>query len=833
MKEEFNRESKKKDEEYVKEQMKNMSEDELNFIAQKKYSDNIIEDMKSKSRAKNKKNVGEDFGDEKDGLALIDELVGLMGSRMIKPDNKYKTSFLVIYDTESYVHRDLEDSERHLHTTILLMARVIEFDRRTNEIVPNKLFDKPVIAYNSEQFALKLLTLLDIKTPSFHEVVFYAHNHQYDLNTPDRYGRTFYDSMSTVGGWDLTIPADNNKWMIGKWNGMKTMFIDSMLYINISLSKIGAETQPDSFFKKMPKTDEEMREWREYCWKDVEILAKLVLRFLKETNKNTKIPITATTGAYTKFLVQHLRDYESGKFDHRNNVMMRSDKTRRVFAKMAYYGGKTEIYHKVTKEMGKKLYSLDVNSMYAYVMRNYKTMFCYMPSKFDLHDSGGETLTYSKNKYLALMKQIEDAGTSRVEGSNVDSYNQSIVAEVSLDIPEDVLIHPIPRRGDINKRINTKGDPLIDEATVYPVGEFQTVLTTPEIMLAHNRGWIKGIKNSVMYENEDIFSTFIDDIYGKRQATKEGKMTIDKKIENIVQKTILTHAYGRFGISISSTRPYDERKRDNPFVARSKEQLGNLDWIGHVNVPPHYHSSNTELNKSKIYSRKGGKFFTTYPKRPGNYAMPEIAAQINAQARLFMFDIMEKIPFEHIYYTDTDSIIVDEEGLNVVKNMTGPDGDPLINESKLGYLSIEENKMGYWDIVHPKVYSVYEDYRKDGIDNLKFSAKKGISKNNRYIGGSSYETFVIDGYKFSQIEQGLKTYSKNEIKDVRAGNLKGIETYNRYLNKETGDYVPLVLNESMKEYNFKVGTEIADKKSEDENKRDSNGKETTGDLKWT
>jgi len=123
-------------------------------------------------------------------------------------------------------------------------------------------------------------------------------------------------------------------------------------------------------------------------------------------------------------------------------------------------------------------------------------------------------------------------------------------------------------------------------------------------------------------------------------------------------------------------------------------------------------------------------------KRDGDFArdsIPIIASTVTAYARTLLYDMMEQAGFENIYYCDTDSLFVNDDGLHNLSSM--------ISTSELGKLKIE--KSGYCQIRGAKDYTFNDVVKLKGIkrnavklSENRFRQLQFQTKNIRYRNGT-------------------------------------------------------------------------------------------------
>ena len=88
------------------------------------------------------------------------------------------------------------------------------------------------------------------------------------------------------------------------------------------------------------------------------------------------------------------------------------------------------------------------------------------------------------------------------------------------------------------------------------------------------------------------------------------------------------------------------------------------------------------------------------------HSFAAIAAHVTAYARLQLYGLVDRVPEDHIFYMDTDSLIVDQDGYNSLSSQI----DPL----KLGALKVEL-KSPWLEINAPKDYAMEHRLKRKGI----------------------------------------------------------------------------------------------------------------------
>lgn len=224
-----------------------------------------------------------------------------------------------------------------------------------------------------------------------------------------------------------------------------------------------------------------------YCKRDVEILLamfKELAGFLR-SRSISRLCYTIGSTAMAAYLFGH---YNHKIYIHNNQEAIDLERE-------SYKGGRTECFFLGTRNDG-PFYVVDVNSLYAFVMRNHE-----YPVKY--------------------VKYFPDL-TVRDLQNTLSFY--TVIAQVCLDTDEPV--YAIRR-----------------ERTTFPVGRFWTTLTTPEIEYALRHNHIKAVGKAVIYDRAKIFTGYVDRFYKLRlQLRAEGKT-----LYGWFAKTLFNSLYGKFG----------------------------------------------------------------------------------------------------------------------------------------------------------------------------------------------------------------------------------------------------------------------------------------------
>jgi hypothetical protein len=296
-------------------------------------------------------------------------------------------------------------------------------------------------------------------------------------------------------------------------------------------------------------------------------------------------------------------------------------------------------------------------------------------------------------------------------------YNKkyALIAEVSLITKEPFL--PIK----------------IKNKTFYPIGKIRSKLTTREIDYALNNAKIKKIGKTLIYEKRNLFNDYVKFFFTEKQKYKKNK----NESLTYLCKIFLNSLYGKFGQKI-------EYYQD---IGKSNRKDGYFDL------------TDIDNNIDKTYRVINGNLQEFIGEKEGYESFVAIPATITADARIKLWKIIKKAGIENVYYCDTDSVIVNTQGFNNLKNEIG---------DNLGQLSLQEKNNNL------KIY---------GLKDYVFGEKiviKGIRKNAIMIGENKFSQEKFEGLNgairndrinkviVSKINKNLKRqYDKGKVKGNR------------------------------------------------------------------
>jgi len=428
-------------------------------------------------------------------------------------------------------------------------------------------------------------------------------------------------------GFQLTRSWDSHGHIYRKYrNCNKTVVIhDSMLLWPFALSVLGKSLGVEKLDPAWSSDNDD--EVSQYCHRDVEILVKAYqwwLDWIKDEDLGNFSPTIAS---------QSFHAFRHKFMSHR--ILIHCNDRVTELERDSYHGGRTECRYIGRRDSS--IYVLDVNSMYPYVMRN---------NDYPV-------------KLLGLFKNIPVKSLSNA----VKKY--CTIARVQLDTNEDA--YPYKHNNKL----------------VFPVGRFETCLTTPEIAYAIDHNHIQRVIEVAVYEREPIFTSYVDYMYEKREEAKRA----GDKARTLAYKLLMNSLYGKFG-----------------------QRTVSWETIGKADIDECYTMTaiNPVTHERETYRIHEGVIEKCVGSKEAYDAFPAISAHVTAYARMYLYSLIRMAGDKHVYYADTDSLFVDEEGLNNLAE--------YINEYTLGKLKVE-SVSDYIDIRAPKDYSLSNKEKVKGVRN--------------------------------------------------------------------------------------------------------------------
>jgi len=272
------------------------------------------------------------------------------------------------------------------------------------------------------------------------------------------------------------------------------------------------------------------------------------------------------------------------------------------------------------------------------------------------------------------------------EGDNVPPIKDwisraCIVAEIEVET--DTPIYALRRGGKV----------------LFPIGRFATYVCTRGLQTAIARGHLVKIRRLAIYEPAYLFREYVDYWYPLKSRYKEEGNDVYRSLV----KKMLNSLYGKFG----EKKPL-ETIEDEPYPLEPY-RLENYD---------------IKTGEKWIETHLFGKTISRYGWEEGNRSFPAVAAHVCEYGRLLLWEIIESIGLDRVYYCDTDSIAIDTATVPLVQFP--------IDNGTLGALSVDKTA----DIL--RIFGA-KDYEIDGNRRTKGIPKKAVEiRSHTY----EYEQFL-------------------------------------------------------------------------------------------
>lgn len=423
----------------------------------------------------------------------------------------------------------------------------------------------------------------------------------------------------------------------GDLEGCGLNFADTCNYFHCSLAALGESLGIPKL--KMPQQDEPDEVWARYCMRDVEVTAAAVdsvMRLIREHELGPWQP-TAASLAFSAFRTRWMR--------HR--VLVHNYALPLKLERAAYYGGLVTLA-KVGRTPPGRVHELDVRSMYPHIC-------C------------GELPT-------RIAGYSERIGPDAVEHL---SNQYAVIADVSLDT----------RHADYPLRVRGR--------VYYPTGRFRTVLPPAELAHALSEGVVRRVHAASWYHRAELFRDYMTDLARMRAEAEEGGRPEFATLAKLLMNSLYGKTgqlapewaeWGREALQLVETRhglPHGclAASYDRPPTMESAEDV--YHWLEHgIHVDTRCYWGTVEIKVGTHEARD---------------SCPAIAGAVTGAARCLLRSYQRTAGPGHWYYSDTDSVWVDDEGLRRL------DAAGYIRPKEMGYLSIR----GSFDWAHfhaPKDY---------------------------------------------------------------------------------------------------------------------------------
>ena len=379
-------------------------------------------------------------------------------------------SYFLIFDTETY-----PKIEGKIETHVFRIGWTCFWNRKAFN-------DKDGYEWKYWKDAKAMCKYIHDRATNCGKLVLVAHNIFFDLQVSG-----FFDYFTRMK-WKADFIYDRQKTFILKCRLYKSTLIclSTTNWFDQKLEELGEIVG----LKKLKVDFDNVtpQALRVYCRRDVEILVRMMkyyIDFIKEhqLGKFSWSKSSQAFNAYRYRFMQHKIRI------HSNNEVVELERA-------AYMGGRCECFQ-VGKVEGDKFLTLDVNSMYPYVMKDYEYPY--------------QLVDYIKNPARDKIKEA------------LKRY--AVIAEVEMATNENAF-------------------PVIhDNKTVFPVGCFTCYLCSEGLKYALANKYIKKIKRCSLYSKGNLFISYVNYFYPLRLRYAKEK----NKIMETFCKYLLNSLYGKWG----------------------------------------------------------------------------------------------------------------------------------------------------------------------------------------------------------------------------------------------------------------------------------------------
>jgi len=308
-----------------------------------------------------------------------------------------------------------------------------------------------------------------------------AHNADFDWGVLGGYTELPKRGFELVRSWD----SHGHIFRKYRKNGQTVVVHDSMLIWPFALATLGKSVGVEKLDPAwQSESDDEVSQ---YCHRDVEVLVRSYQWWL-DWIRNEDLGNFASTIAAQSFHA----------FRHRfmkHRILIHCNERATALERESYHGGRTECRY-IGRHEG-KIYVLDVNSMYPFVMK----------------------CNDYPRQLIGVYRNISTQALSRA----VQKY--CTIARVALNTDEDAYA--------------TK----LNDKLVFPVGRFEACLTTPELGYALDHNHIERVFDVAVYEKAPLFVDYVNYMYEGREEAKRAGDTA----RVLAYKLLLNSLYGKFG----------------------------------------------------------------------------------------------------------------------------------------------------------------------------------------------------------------------------------------------------------------------------------------------
>lgn len=621
-----------------------------------------------------------------------------------KPKTKKIYDYIVFFDTETYTDENDEVHISYMAYYIYDVNYDTIIDKRILSIRDFIKMDKIphiVIVFDSEDelknfFTSLIIKITQCKNQTTHTIVT-SHNLHFDKIAID------FEHL-ILNNYELkSFDLSKNFIMsyVKKTNNARYYihFIDNTNFFKSSLKKLGK-----SFGIKKEEVEGEYQFLTEknidYVFRDVEILYRAFIFIFKMFNKytNNNFKFTLASNSFT-IVKNYIAKYGVEAHNFKPTVELE---------KLSYRGGRTETH--IIGYIEEKIYKLDVNSLYPYVMKNFE-----YPIKLEFFIDYDNWEAYIRKETKKGVKYIK-THPFKITVKDLEKSEYLWIAEVDVEPTHNVLgIRVYLQKHKNYKDLYFKQKVLkskfhfkkekLEKVSDYDLTltfsikniKVRAFITSGEYEMLKDYIKIHKIHKIALYSKAKIFQDFVDEFYSKRlNAKKEGKDALQ-----LFYKIVLNSSYGKFGqvnsefIEIKDENIVEEVMKSAKSIIYDEVRIDDNTYI---------------VFNSKVYQRSEYNYKSVQ-------SFIAIASFVTSYARAYITQLMLlALQSGKVYYMDTDSLFVDESAYKVLVEKG------FVDNSELGKLKLE----GVYDgllVVSEKQYVLWKDKGDKLLLELKF---KGV-----------------------------------------------------------------------------------------------------------
>lgn len=453
----------------------------------------------------------------------------------------------------------------------------------------------------------------------------FAHNAFFDLQASG-----FFEYF-TRAGWELQFVYEAGlTFILVIRKDQKTIKVVSTTnYFECSLKRLGAMVDLEKLEVDFQSTSN--RHLSDYCRRDVEIIRLAMESYFSFIRRHDLGAFSMTIPSQAMRAFRH-RFMNSRILIHKQEQVQRLERD-------SYFGGRTECFQ-IGQIEGGPFATLDVNSMYPAVMA-------------------------SESVPIELVDFLDHPDLNWLK----DALGEHCVVARCL-LETDQPIYPVHH----NKRI------------CFPVGRFETVLSTPAIREAVKRGHLISLGEAAAYRKAVLFHSYVRDLYKLRMTYKAQ----GQDVWVYLCKIMLNGLYGKW----AQRKPVIEEEVVNDPGGYYRQEI--LDLV---------------TGKTFVEYQLMNRRITIQGDEEGANSLTAIAAHITEAARLVMWKLIETVGMDHVLYCDTDSLKLRERHVSSLTH--------LLHPTRLGALKVEKvsEALTIWGL---------KAYIEDGVRTIKGIPKHAV-----------------------------------------------------------------------------------------------------------